>query len=180
MRRFFASYNESTLPLGSAHGQDNSTISHVVTLYGLANNLSLKELINTSFRKTGMRECQPDLAYYIGGSLPVLPRNNAPINVDTAGPPTLAIEIGATSFSDDLGAKRLLYEQLGVQEYWVVNTAEQTVIAFEVTKRRSGRVDTSQVLPNLKLSLVNEALQRSNTEDTSTLGRWLLQLFGNA
>ncbi|HEY9879459.1 MAG TPA: hypothetical protein V6D29_13470 [Leptolyngbyaceae cyanobacterium] len=56
-------------PLGSAHGQDNSLISTVVTLYGLAKNLPIKELINTSFRKTGVRECQPDLAYYIGPSL---------------------------------------------------------------------------------------------------------------
>jgi len=167
-------------PLGSAHGQDNSAISHIVTLYGLVRNLPLKEFINTSFRRTGMRECQPDLAYYIGAALPAPPRENAPVNVDTAGPPTLVVEIGATSFSDDLGAKRLLYEQLGVQEYWVVNTAEQAVIAFEVADYHSGRIETSQVLPDLPLSLVNEALQRSAHEDTSTLGRWLLQAFGNS
>lgn len=165
---------------GASHGQDHSILSTVVVLYGMATGLPVEQLINTSFRKTGLRECQPDLAYYLGANIPTLPRNNDPINVETFGPPALVIEVGATSFSDDLGAKRLLYEQLGVQEYWVVNTAEQEVIAFEVADYHSGRIETSQVLPNLQLSLVNDALQRSANEDTSTLGRWLLQSSGNS
>ncbi|MEM6716252.1 MAG: Uma2 family endonuclease [Cyanobacteria bacterium P01_D01_bin.6] len=164
-------------PLGSAHGQDNSLISTVVTLYGLAKNLPVKELINTSFRKTGVRECQPDLAYYVGSDLPSLPRDNAPIDIDQFGAPKLVIEVGATSFSDDLGSKRLLYEQLGVEEYWVVHTQAKEVIAFAVADGRSGRIATSQVLPQLDLALVNEALQRSVAEDTSAIGRWLLQIF---
>ncbi|MEM6839774.1 MAG: Uma2 family endonuclease [Cyanobacteria bacterium P01_C01_bin.120] len=167
-------------PLGSAHGQDNSLISTVVTLYGLAKNLPLKELINTSFRKSGVRECQPDLAYYIGSALPQLPRDNAPIDVDRWGAPTLVVEIGATSFSDDLGSKRLLYEQLGVEEYWVINTAAKEAIAFAVSERRSGRISASQVLPALTIALVNKALQRSTTEDTSAIGRWLFRTYSES
>lgn len=166
-------------PLGSAHGQDNSLISTVVTLYGLAKNLPIKELINTSFRQPGTSECQPDLAYYIGSSLPTLPRNNAPIDIQQHGAPTLIVEIGATSFSDDLGAKRLLYETFGIQEYWVVNANTQDIIAFEMAAGRSGRIEVSQVLPDLPLSLIQEALQRSLTDNTSRIGRWLLQAFGN-
>lgn len=164
-------------PLGSAHGQDNSLISTVVTLYGLAKNLPLKELINTSFRKPGIRECQPDLAYYIGSNRPQLPRDNAPIDVERWGAPTLVVEVGATSFSDDLGSKRLLYEQLGVAEYWVINTEAKDAIAFAVSEGRSGRIPVSQVLPALTMALVNEALQRSTTEDTSAVGRWLFQTY---
>jgi Uma2 family endonuclease len=166
-------------PLGSAHGQDNSLISTVVTLYGLAKFLPLKELINTSFRKTNIRECQPDLAYYIGAVIPTLPRDNAPIDVDQVGSPNLVVEIGGTSFSDDLGSKRLLYEQFGVQEYWVVNTKTQAIIAFEISQGRSGRIENSHVLPGLDMTLITTALQRSTTQDTSTLGRWLLQIFRN-
>lgn len=164
-------------PLGSAHGQDNSLISTVVTLYGLVKNLPMKELINTSFRKTRMRECQPDLAYYIGSTLPPLPRDNSPIDVDQFGVPNLAVEVGATSFGDDLGSKRLLYEQLGVEEYWVVNTQTKEVIAFAVAEGRSGRIAVSQVLPQLNIDLINEALQRSATEDTTAIGQWLLQIY---
>ncbi|MEM9117185.1 MAG: Uma2 family endonuclease [Cyanobacteria bacterium P01_F01_bin.56] len=81
-------------PLGSAPGQDNSLISTVVTLYGLAKNLPVKELINTSFRKPEVHECQPDLAYYVGSDLPSLPRDNAPIDIDQFGAPKLVIEVG--------------------------------------------------------------------------------------
>lgn len=80
-------------PLGSAHGQDNSVISTVVTLYGLAKGLPVKELINTSFRKTGVRECQPDLAYYVGSAAQPLPQDNAPIDVGRFGAPTLMVRL---------------------------------------------------------------------------------------
>ena len=60
------------------------------------------------------------------------PRNNQPINIEIYGAPQLAVEIASTTLGDDLGRKRLLYERLGVQEYWVVNVALSTVIAFAV------------------------------------------------
>ena len=164
-------------PLGAAHGQDNSIISSVVILYGVVKNLSINEYINTSFRKTGMHECQPDLAYYIGSSIPTLPRTNTAIDVDKLGPPTLVVEIGASSFSDDLGAKRLLYEQLGIEEYWVVNTEARAVIAFAIANNRSGRIETSAVLPNLKMVLVEEALQRSVDQTGTAIAQWLLEQY---
>jgi hypothetical protein len=71
-------------------------------------------------------------AFYIGPTFLLPPQDNAPIDVNRFGPPTLAIEVGASSFKDDLGAKRLLYERLGVAEYWVVNVAERQAIAFAV------------------------------------------------
>jgi Uma2 family endonuclease len=91
------------------------------------------------------------------------------------GPPTLAIEIGGSSFKDDLGAKRLLYERLGVSEYWVVNVAEQQLIAFVVAEGGSRQIRVSGVLPALKMSLIEEALYRSQTEDDTTLMGWLME-----
>lgn len=84
------------------------------------------------------------------------------------------IEIGSSSFKDDLGAKRLLYERLSVAEYWVVNVTEKQVIAFNIANSRSGEVRTSEVLSGLEIALVEEALQRSQTEDDSALMRWLM------
>jgi Uma2 family endonuclease len=150
--------------LGSAHGQDNSIVSTVVVLYAALNNIRIKELTNTSFRKTGIREAQPDLGFYLGDSCCFPPRNNSPVNLDELSPPTLAIEIGATSVADDLGRKRLLYERMGVQEYWVVDVAESEVIAFAVQDEGSRRIYESRVLPGLALALVEEALRKSQTE----------------
>ena len=114
------------------------------------------------------------MAFYIGADFQLPPQNNSPVDVNAFGPPTLVIEISGSTFKDDLGAKRLLYERLGVAEYWVVNVAEQDVIAFAISDRRSGEIQTSEVLPGLEIALVEEALNRSQTEDDSTLMRWLI------
>lgn len=163
-------------PLGSAHAQDNTILSNVVILFGTLRNIPIRGYINCSFWASGIRASQPDLAYYIG-DVQVPPRSNTPGNVVEFGSPTLVIEIGASSFQDDLGAKRLLYEQLGVKEYWVVTVQAIEVIAFNVNQGRSGRIYESQVLPGLKMSLIEEALKRSQAEDNSTINRWLIQIF---
>jgi hypothetical protein len=48
-----------------------------------------KELTNRSFRKTGVCECQPDIAFYIGKNLWFPPRNHAPIDLNEIDPPRL-------------------------------------------------------------------------------------------
>jgi Uma2 family endonuclease len=144
-------------------------------LYGMMQNLRIVGFTNGSFYKPGVRGCQPDMAFYVGADFQIPPQDNAPIDVNVFGPPTLAIEISGSTFKDDLGAKRLLYERLGVAEYWVVNVTEQKVIAFEVRDRHSGEISTSTVLPGLEIALVEEVLRRSQTEDDSTLLRWLME-----
>ncbi|MEM8810218.1 MAG: Uma2 family endonuclease [Cyanobacteria bacterium P01_G01_bin.38] len=166
-----------TMPISSAHGQDNPILAAVVSLYGMLKNISFVSFTNSSFRKTGERECQPDLAYYIGPNVQRPPKNNQPVDVNLYGPPALAIEVSATTLSDDLGQKRLLYERLGVQEYWVVNVEEATVIAFAIADGGSRQIQVSAVLPELSMSVIEEALRRSQTEDDGAVNRWLLKQF---
>ncbi|MEL6136685.1 MAG: Uma2 family endonuclease [Cyanobacteria bacterium J06626_23] len=167
-----------TMPVGSANGQDNSILSAVITLYGALKDIQFVSLTNASFRKVGERECQPDLAYYVGSGVQRPPKNNQPVDVNLYGPPTLAVEVSATTLSDDLGQKRLLYERLGVTEYWVVDVAEATVIAFSISNGGSYRIQTSAVLPDLSISVIEEALRRSRTENDGVINRWLLEQFG--
>jgi Uma2 family endonuclease len=166
-----------TMPIGFAHGRDNSLLASVVTLYGTLKNLPFLSITNGSFRKAGERECQPDLAFYIGAELPNIPRSNSPVDVNLYGPPTLTVEVASTTLSDDLGQKRLLYERLGVQEYWVVNVEAATAIAFEIAEGGSRQIQVSVVLPGLSLSLIEEALKRSQTENDGAVNRWLLGQF---
>ena len=161
--------------LVAGHGRHNSVVSKIVSLFAMVRNLRMAEFTNCSFRKTDVRGCQPDTAFYIGSTFQLPPQDNAPIDVEVFGPPTLAIEIGASSFKDDLGSKRLLYERLGVQEYWVVDVATRRVIAFSVAEGRSGQISSSEVLAGLEIALVEEALTRSQTDDDGAIMRWLME-----
>lgn len=165
------------MPIGSGHSQDNAILAQVVSLYATVKNIRIKGFTNGSFRKPELQECQPDLAFYIGATVVFPPRGNAPINLAEVAPPALVVEIASTTLTDDLGHKRLLYERLGVQEYWVVDVANSKVIAFEVSEGRSGQIRESKVLTGLLMDVVEEALRRGQTEDDGTVNRWLLQTF---
>jgi Uma2 family endonuclease len=166
-----------TMPIGFAHGRDNALLASVVSLYGTLKNLPFLSITNGSFRAVGERECQPDLAFYLGAALPNIPRSNSPVDVNLYEPPTLAIEVSSTTLSDDLGQKRLLYERLGVAEYWVVSVEAVTVIAFEIAGGGSRQIQISAVLPDLPISVIEEALRRSQAEEDGAVNRWLLRQF---
>jgi len=162
------------MPIGSAHGQDNSILAAAISLYGTLKGLNYVTFTGSNFQKIGERECQPDLAYYINKDIQRPPKNNQPVSVDIHGPPTLAIEISSSTLADDLGKKRLLYERLDIQEYWVVDVKSAQVIAFAIANGGSRQIQTSLVLPDLGIATIEEALQRGKTEDDGTINRWLL------
>jgi Uma2 family endonuclease len=166
-------------PLGSAHGQDNSILSTVIVLYAALKDIPIKELTNTSFRKAGVREAQPDIAFYIGENLTFPPRNNAPINLNELNPPSLVVEIAASSLEDDGDRKKTLYQRLGVEEYWVVHVSAGKVTAISLSSAEKTTIRESQVLPGLEIALVEEALRRSQSEDDGAIGRWLLATMVN-
>lgn len=165
------------MPTGSNHSQDNTVVGLLVSLYCTIKGIPCKGLTNGSFRAIGHYECQPDLAYYMGDNLRFPTRTNSPINLREFGPPDLVIEISATSLSSDLGQKRLLYEQLNVKEYWVIDVTSVSVIAFEIIDGGSRQITSSLVLPGLPLDLIKQALQRSQSQDDGMISRWLLEEF---
>ena len=165
-------------PVGPLHARHNSIIPYVVILFAALRNIRVVQFTNPSFRKTGIGEFQPDLAYYIGSDLRIPPADsNSPIDLDEYDPPNLIIEIGASSFNDDLGSKRLLYEDAGISEYWVDRANTQEVFAFAINGGGSGRIQQSRVLPGLEIALVEEALHRSQTQYDGEIARWLIQTF---
>lgn len=166
--------------VGPRHGRHNSIVSYIILIYATIKNIPIVVFTNTSFRKTGLDEFQPDLAFYIGSELNIPPETNSPVDLNEYDPPTLAVEIGASTISDDLGRKRLLYERSGVGEYWVVDANLRDAIAFSISEGRSGEIHESLVLPGLEIALVKEALQRSQTEDDGAITRWLLQRFSKS
>mgnify|MGYP006279916893 CR=1 FL=1 len=164
-------------PLGSNHGRDNAIVAKVISLFATFKNIPVVEFTNTTFRKPETQECQPDSSFYLGEIESLPPRNNEPIDLNQYDPPTLVVEIASTTLNDDLGPKRLLYERLGVSEYWVIDTKNAQIIAFEMINGGSREIQVSEVLPTLQLETVEEALKRGRNNDDGEINRWLIQLF---
>lgn len=162
------------VPLGHDHAADNTVSSLTVNLYAGLRNIPVRGLINCSFRKTGYAEAQPDLAYYVGANADAIAWGTSVVDLDCSPPPDLVIEIANTSLADDKGEKRLLYEDLQVQEYWIVDVQNVQVIAFAIAQRGSHRIVESQVISGLAISLVQAALQRSRQTNQSEVVAWLL------
>jgi Uma2 family endonuclease len=166
-----------SMPIGAGHGRDNAIVSQVVSLYAALKSIRIISFTNTSFRRAGLQECQPDIAYYVGETFRILPKTSEVVDVSEFGVPELVIEIASTTLNDDLGRKRLLYERFGVQEYWVVDVSAEEVIAFAVADGGSQQIQASRVLPGLSVSVIEEAMERSQSEDDGTINRWLIQTF---
>lgn len=164
-------------PVSFDHGKDHVVIIFAVTLFTALKGISATGLDTSTLRKTGVRECQPDVSYYLGRHAQVIPSGTGIVNLDYYPAPNLVIEVAKTSLLDDLGTKRALYEELGVSEYWVVDVQAPRILAYAVTDQGSHRIQVSQVLPGLAFTVLEEALRRSRETDQSQVGAWLLTQF---
>lgn len=164
-------------PLGINHSRNNAVVARLISLFATCKNIKVLEFTNVTLRKAEVQECQPDSVFYLE-DIPQFPsRSNEPIDLNQYPPPTLVIEISSTTVADDLGEKRLLYEQLGIREYWVINTNNSQVTMLEMFEGGSREIQVSQVLPNLQSLVVKEAIERSKIYDDGEVNRWLIQLF---
>lgn len=173
-------YRIEMVPLGYDHGFDNNIISFAVNLFTVMRGIPANGLVNTSYRKVGVKESQPDMSYYLGDRSQSIPHGTTIVDLDRYPAPDLVIEIASTSLADDTGAKRLLYEDLGVKEYWIIDVKKADIIAFSMLELGSVRITQSQVLPGLEMSVLVEALARSRNTNQTEVGRWLMSQFQQA
>ena len=170
-------YRIEMTPIGNEHSQDHSIINHAVYLYATFKNISLTGKDNCSFRQFGLGEFQPDLSLYVGDNASAIPWGVGVVNLNEYPVPDLVIEVANTSLPDDLGEKRLMYEDVGVAEYWVVDVQNVRVIAFGIKDGGSKRISESEVLTGLKIEVLTEALKRSRTSNHTEVAKWLMQQF---
>jgi Putative restriction endonuclease len=163
--------------VGADVARSKPLIYFVILLFGMAKEIPISGFVNCSYRKTGIRECQPDISYYIGDRTNLSPIGKSVVNLDEQATPNLVIEISNTTLEDDLGAKRLLYEEMGIAEYWVVDVQSTLIYAFTMIDRGSRRIDTSLVLPELSIETITTALNLSKEQDQSQIGKWLMSQF---
>ncbi|WP_309734018.1 Uma2 family endonuclease [Chamaesiphon sp. OTE_75_metabat_556] len=165
------------MPTGADHSRYHVLLTFAVNLFCTIGGIAINGFDNCTYRKTEIRECQPDLSYYTGERARLAPVGKSLVNLDEQAIPNLVIEISNTTLEDDLGAKRLLYEEMGISEYWVVDVQNSQVYAFEMFDRGSRRIDISLVLPNLSIATITEALNLSKEQDQSQIGKWLMSEF---
>jgi Uma2 family endonuclease len=170
-------YRIEMTPIGNEHSQDHSIINHAVYLYATLRNIPLTGKDNCSYRQVGLKEFQPDLSYYVGNNANAIPWGVGVVDLNEYPVPDLVIEVASTSLADDLGEKRLLYEDLEIAEYWVVDVQNVKVIAFAIEDNGSKRIAESLVLTGLKIEILTAALQRSRSTNHTEVGSWLMQQF---
>jgi len=162
-------------PVGNDHAKDHSFITVAIGFFAVAKGMTLTVKDNCTYRKTGVKEAQPDVSCYIGENADVVPWGTSIIDLDRYPPPTLAIEVANTSLVDDKGRKRQLYEELQVAEYWIVDVVNVQVIA--IADGSSKEIRESRVLPGLEISLLNEAFRMSRRMNQIQVLNWLLTQF---
>lgn len=173
-------------PVGFDHASDNGIIFFAVNLFCTLKGIPLRGLITCSYRKVSVRECQPDVSYYIGERAKLALTGTSAVDLNSYPAPDLVIEVANTSLSDDIGNKRLLYEAMEVSEYWVVDVQNTQSFCVSVRPWRSRRqlaagiadggskrITQSQVLPGLDMALLEETLRRSRQMDNTQVGAWL-------
>ena len=161
-------------PLGNPRSRDHALVISAIMLAAGLRNLDLDAHDNCTYRREGCDEAQPDASFYLGDNANVVPWDVTIIDLNQYPAPDLAVEVAYSSLADDKGDKRLLYEVLGVREYWIVDVANARLITFAVENVGSRQIRQSQVLPELFLELLGEALQRSRHMNHGRVITWLI------
>jgi Uma2 family endonuclease len=163
---------------GADHSKDHALIMFALSFFVAHQGVSATGHDGCSYRKAGFDEFQPDISYYVGETANAIPWGTRVVDLEQYPVPNLVIEISDTSFTDDLGTKRLQYEELGISEYWIVNVQKLQILAFSMDADGNiRRVQESRVLTGLKLEILEQALQRSRQENQSATTAWLMEQF---
>ncbi|MGK7886329.1 MAG: Uma2 family endonuclease [Crocosphaera sp.] len=119
----------------------------------------------------------PDLVLYLGDDYPTWQIGERRyINLAEFRVPDLVGEVGDTTLAKDLDEKKHLYAQLGIREYWVIDVRGKRVITFILADNGIYQeVDISEALNGLKISLINQTLQRLETETNGMAAIWFSQ-----
>ena len=62
------------------------------------------------------------------------------------------------------------------QEYWVIDVKGKRIFAFELTEDRIYKtIEVSQVLTGLPIALIEQTLERLETETNTAAANWFMQ-----
>lgn len=131
--------------------------------------------------KTGKKAAAPDLVLYIGDGVPSWePGEPRFINLERWRHPDLVGEISDTTLAADLDEKKRLYAELQIPEYWVVNVRGLQVLAFQLQETGNYQeCSSSKALSGLPICLLEQTLERLNSETNTEAASWFSQQIAN-
>ncbi len=71
-----------TADIGPNHASGYGVLCLTIALFCTFSQTPIKGLINCSYRKTGVREAQPDISYYVGDRVTLAPQGSSTVNLD--------------------------------------------------------------------------------------------------
>lgn len=140
-------------------------------------NLKLSTFGGCQIEQKGKRAVAPDLVLYVGDDAPTWeigqPRF---IDLDKWRSPDLVGEIADTTLAIDLDAKKRMYAELGIAEYWVIDVKAYRVFAFRLDEDGAyQQCEISEVLPNLAIALLEQTLEQLVTKTNTEAAIWFSQ-----
>jgi Uma2 family endonuclease len=114
---------------------------------------------------------------YVGENIPIWKAGESRfINLDKWRSPDLVGEIADTTLAIDLDEKKRLYANLGIAEYWVIDVLAARIFAFQLDETGVyQQCDTSQVLSNLAIALLEQAMAMLDTKTNTEAAIWFSQ-----
>lgn len=153
------------MTLSSFHELITSLIDHFILEWRVARNIPVVPSGSMTLRKQMLtRGLESDQSYYIQHEPQV--RGLEQIDLETAPPPDLAVEVEHTAAAVD---KLSIYAALGVPEVWRWRT--ETLTVNRLVEGQYVERAESEALPGFPLDQLRQALQRRRTIDETTLVR---------
>jgi Uma2 family endonuclease len=161
-------YREGVLEimtLGALHELISSLIDHFILEWRVARNIPVRPSGSMTLRRQGLdRGLEGDQSCYIQNEPQV--RSLDRIDLDTAPPPDLAVEVEHTAAAV---RKMPIYAALGVPEVW--RWRGETLTVYLLVDGEYVERPESSVLPGFPLDQLRQALTRIGATDETTLVR---------
>ena len=179
--RLYFNQGQLLIDMGSK-GINHASVSDLFTLlFGFWFN-HYREQTAASFgrcliEKPKTQAAAPDLVLYIGERVPQWqPGEPRRIDMTQWLVPDLVGEVSDTTLATDLDEKKQLYAALLIPEYWVINVQGKQVLAFRLQENgKYEQISHSIALENLKISLLEQTLERLNEGTNISAALWFSQ-----
>ncbi|CAN1212382.1 Putative restriction endonuclease domain-containing protein [Tumidithrix helvetica PCC 7403] len=163
---------------GINHAQFSALFEMIFAMWVMQNpQYRLASFRGCQIEKTGYRAAAPDIVVYLGEDIPVWEKGESRfISLDKWRSPDLVGEISDTTLAIDLDQKKRLYADLGISEYWVIDVLSDRLFAFQLDETGTyQQCETSQVLPNLEIDLLERSLAQMKTQTNTEVALWFSQ-----